>query len=101
MRTNEFSRCYVITNLVGSVPVIGPDLLFLLWGSFSIDNVTLNRFYSLHFTIPFVVVFFTIGHFISLHENGSNHHLGITPKADNIPFTPYYGIKDFFGWALV
>lgn len=62
----------VITSLIGAIPGIGGDLLFLLWGGFSIDDITLHRFYSLHFTLPFVILMLVILHFALLHEFGSN-----------------------------
>jgi len=90
----------VITSLLGSIPGIGGDILFLLWGSYSIDGVTLQRFYSLHYLIPFAIVFLVLIHVVGLHEYGSNNVLGISPKADGIPFTPYYGVKDMYTAVL-
>jgi len=71
MRTNEFSRGMVITSLLGALPGIGADILLLLWGSYAIDNTTLHRFYSLHYTLPFIIFMLTILHFALLHEFGS------------------------------
>ena len=71
LRSNEFSRSMVITSLLGALPGIGSDILFLLWGSYSIDNATLHRFYSLHYTLPFVIFMLTVVHFALLHEFGS------------------------------
>lgn len=69
--------------------------------SYSIDNATLMRFYSLHFTLPFIIVALTIFHFALLHEYGSSNPLGIHIKSDNIPFIPYYGVKDVFSIVLL
>jgi len=92
----SFWGAMVITSLLGSIPLIGGDILFLLWGSFSIDNVTLHRFYSLHYLLPFIILMVTIIHLSLLHEYGSNNPLGISTELDNAPFIPYYGIKDTF-----
>lgn len=62
----------VITNLLTTIPYIGHDLVYLIWGSFSVGNATLNRFYSLHYLLPFIIVAVTIAHLISLHEIGRN-----------------------------
>lgn len=86
----------VITSLLGAIPLVGGDILFLLWGSYSIDVMTLHRFYSLHYTLPFIILMVTIIHFALLHEFGSNNPLGISVELDNAPFIPYYGIKDAF-----
>lgn len=92
----SFWGAMVITSLVGTIPFIGNDLLILLWGSYSIDSMTLNRFYSLHYLLPFVILMVTIIHLVFLHEFGSNNPLGVSSELDNIPFIPYYGIKDTF-----
>jgi quinol-cytochrome oxidoreductase complex cytochrome b subunit len=92
----SFWGAMVITSLVGAVPLIGSDLLFLLWGSYSIDNVTLHRFYSLHYLLPFIIFMVSMIHLALLHEFGSNNPLGISVQLDNAPFIPYYGIKDVF-----
>ena len=73
-----------------------------LWGGFSVDNATLNRFFSLHFVLPFVIVGVVILHLIALHRFGSNNPIGIDVKGkqDTIPFHPYYTIKDLFGLGV-
>lgn len=91
----------VITSLVGSIPGIGPDLLFLLWGGFSIEDATLHRFYSLHFFLPFVMLFILSIHFFFLHEQGSNNPLGFSDNTDMIDFYPYYVYKDILGLVFV
>jgi quinol-cytochrome oxidoreductase complex cytochrome b subunit len=84
----------VITNLLGAIPLIGNDLVYLLWGDFSIGDSTIKRFYSLHYTLPFLIVYLTILHFIILHEYGSNNPLGVQCANDSLTFTPYYIKKD-------
>jgi ubiquinol-cytochrome c reductase cytochrome b/c1 subunit len=97
----SFWGAMVITNLLGAIPLIGGDIVYLLWVGFSIGNATLQRFYSLHFTLPFVIFMLTYVHFALLHEYGSNNPLGIPVATDNIPFIPYYGIKDLFSIFLI
>lgn len=80
----SFWGAMVITSLLGAIPGIGNDILFLLWGSYSIDNVTLHRFYSLHFTLPFVILMLSIVHLSLLHEFGSNNPLGLVVRFDHI-----------------
>jgi ubiquinol-cytochrome c reductase cytochrome b subunit len=89
----------VITNLFSAVPVVGQDLVTLLWGGFTVGNPTLNRFYSLHYLLPFVIVAVVLLHLVALHQHGSNNPLGIDKRGpqDTIPFHPYYTIKDLFG----
>lgn len=96
----SFWGATVITNLVSAVPKIGGDIVVWLWGGYSVDNATLNRFYSLHYLLPFVILGLAIIHVVFLHEHGSNNPLGITFRLDNIPFFPYYIVKDLFGIFL-
>jgi ubiquinol-cytochrome c reductase cytochrome b subunit len=91
----------VITSLVGSIPFVGNDILFLLWGGYSIDNATLHRFYSLHYLLPFLILFLSIVHILLLHEFGSSNPLGLSSRLDNIPFNPYYTLKDSFSIVLL
>jgi len=74
----------------------------LLWGGFSVDNPTLNRFFSLHYLLPFVIVGVVVLHIVALHRFGSNNPLGIDVrgKQDSIPFHPYYTVKDAFGLGV-
>jgi len=92
----SFWGAMVITSLLASIPLIGADLIFLLWGGFSIHDATLHRFYSLHFTLPFIILILVLIHLAFLHEFGSNNPLGIQFVLDKIPFAPYYVIKDLF-----
>jgi len=84
----------VITSLFYSLPFIGTELIYLLWGGFSITEVTLHRFYSLHFALPFVILGMSVFHICLLHESGSNNPVGIIFRMDISPFSPYYLLKD-------
>jgi quinol-cytochrome oxidoreductase complex cytochrome b subunit len=98
----SFWGATVITNLFSAIPGVGTDIVHLLWGGFSVDNPTLNRFYALHFLLPFVIVGVVILHIWALHQHGSSNPLGIDVKTpqDTIPFHPYYTIKDCFGFGV-
>jgi len=89
----------VITNLFSAIPVVGNKIVTLLWGGFTVGNPTLNRFFSLHYLLPFVIVAVVMLHLVALHQHGSNNPLGIDHRGpqDSIPFHPYYTIKDMFG----
>ena len=97
----SFWGATVITNLFSAIPFIGKDIVDWLWGGFAVDNPTLNRFFSLHFTFPFVIVGAVLIHLILLHEVGSNNPLGINLKTENIPFYPYFYTKDLFGLIIL
>ena len=98
----SFWGATVITNLFSAIPLVGDSIVTWLWGGFSVDNPTLNRFYSLHFLIPFIIVGIVFLHIVALHKFGSNNPTGIdlTLKQEKIPFHPYYTIKDFFGFSV-
>lgn len=91
----------VITNLFSVFP-FGESIVEWLWGGFSVDNPTLNRFFVLHYLFPFLIVGVVILHLIALHQHGSNNPLGIERKEprDSIPFHPYYTVKDLFGFGI-
>jgi ubiquinol-cytochrome c reductase cytochrome b/c1 subunit len=95
----SFWGATVITNLFSAIPVVGDSITTWLWGGFAIDNPTLNRFYALHYLLPFIIVAVVALHVIALHVHGSNNPLGIDPKGpqDTVPFHPYYTMKDGFG----
>jgi ubiquinol-cytochrome c reductase cytochrome b/c1 subunit len=95
----SFWGATVITNLFSAFPIIGDPIVTWLWGGFSVDNPTLNRFFSLHYLLPFVIVGLVVLHVWALHTVKSNNPLGIDIKGpqDTIPFHPYYTIKDLFG----
>eukprot|EP00842_Homolaphlyctis_polyrhiza_P001591 jgi/Hompol1/2432/HPOL_005998-RA len=93
----------VITNLLSAIPWIGSDLVLFIWGGFSVDNPTLNRFFSLHYLLPFILALFIVLHLMALHEYGSNNPLGISSKGDKIRFHPYFTTKDLisFFWFTI
>jgi ubiquinol-cytochrome c reductase cytochrome b subunit len=85
----------VITNLVSAIPWIGQDIVEFVWGGFSVNNATLNRFFALHFVLPFVLAALVLMHLIALHDTaGSGNPLGISGTYDRISFAPYYLFKD-------
>ena len=93
----SFWGATVITNMLSAIPWIGVDLVQLVWGGFSVDNATLNRFFSLHYLLPFILVALMIVHLMALHEHASNNPLGFNSNVDKIPFHPYFIYKDLFG----
>jgi ubiquinol-cytochrome c reductase cytochrome b subunit len=95
----SFWGATVITNLFSAIPVVGESIVTWLWGGFAVANPTLNRFYALHYLLPFVIVAVVALHVVALHVHGSNNPLGIDPKGpqDTVPFHPYYTMKDGFG----
>lgn len=98
----SFWGAKVITNLFSAIPFFGEDIVIWLWGGFSVDNPTLNRFFALHFLLPFLIVAMVMIHLVALHKHGSNNPTGIEVKTehDTIPFHPYYTVKDFFGFGV-
>jgi ubiquinol-cytochrome c reductase cytochrome b subunit len=85
----------VITNLMSAIPWIGQDIVEFLWGGFSVNNATLNRFFALHFVMPFVLAALALMHLIALHDSaGSGNPLGISGNYDRLPFAPYFIFKD-------
>ncbi|MGB2320280.1 MAG: cytochrome b [Candidatus Puniceispirillum sp.] len=98
----SFWGATVITNLFSAIPFVGESIVTWLWGGFSVDNSTLNRFFSLHYLLPFVIAGVVILHIVALHRFGSNNPIGIDTKGpqDTISFHPYYTIKDVVGIAM-
>jgi quinol-cytochrome oxidoreductase complex cytochrome b subunit len=98
----SFWGATVITNLFSAIPLVGESIVTWLWGGFTVDNPTLNRFYALHYLLPFLIVGVVMLHMLALHEHGSNNPLGIERKSpkDSLPFHPYYTVKDLFGLAV-
>jgi len=96
----SFWGATVITNLVSAIPWIGKDIVEFIWGSFSVDNATLNRFFSLHYLLPFVLAALAVLHLIAKDEHGSNNPLGVTGNTDMIPFHPYFIFKDILGFFI-
>jgi quinol-cytochrome oxidoreductase complex cytochrome b subunit len=94
----SFWAATVITNLFSAIPFVGDPIVKWLWGGFAVGNPTLNRFYSLHYLLPFVIVGVVALHVWALHVAGQNNPAGVEPKSsrDTVPFTPYATIKDLF-----
>jgi ubiquinol-cytochrome c reductase cytochrome b subunit len=92
----------VITNLFSAIPLVGQSIVTWLWGGFGVDSPTLNRFYALHFLLPFIIIAVVGLHLVALHKHGSTNPLGIdsTGPQDSIPFHPYYTAKDLFGLGV-
>ena len=85
----------VITNLMSAIPWIGQDIVEFIWGGFSVNNATLNRFFALHFLLPFVLAALVLMHLIAYHDVvGSGNPLGISANYDRLPFAPYFLFKD-------
>jgi quinol-cytochrome oxidoreductase complex cytochrome b subunit len=97
----SFWGATVITNLFSAIPLLGTSIVEWLWGGFSVSNATLNRFFSLHYLMPFLIVGFVIIHLSLLHSEGSNNPLGINKNADFISFYPYFYVKDLFSLLLL
>jgi ubiquinol-cytochrome c reductase cytochrome b subunit len=95
----SFWGATVITSLASAIPVVGMDITYWLWGGFSVDNATLNRFFSLHYLLPFVLLGLVMLHIAALHQEGSSNPLGLHGKdIDKIDFYPYFYVKDLFGF---
>ena len=103
----SFWGATVITNLFSAVPLVGDAIVSWLWGGFAVDNPTLNRFFSLHYLLPFVIVGLVAVHIWAFHTTGNSNPTGIevrrddikTTRKDTLPFWPYFMIKDIY--ALV
>jgi ubiquinol-cytochrome c reductase cytochrome b/c1 subunit len=95
----SFWAATVITNLFSAIPGVGESVVTWLWGGYSVGNPTLNRFFSLHYLLPFVILGVVVLHVWALHVAGQNNPTGVEPrgKQDTVPFTPYATIKDSFG----
>ena len=89
----------VITNFFSAIPVVGETITTWLWGGYAVGNPTLQRFFSLHYLLPFVIAGVVVLHVWALHVVGQNNPAGIEPKGDKdtVPFTPYATVKDAFG----
>ena len=89
----------VIANLFSAIPLVGDSITTWLWGAYSVNNPTLNRFFSLHYLIPFLILGLVVLHIWALHVPGNNNPVGIDikkPSKDTVPFHPYITIKDAF-----
>ncbi|WP_199089316.1 cytochrome b/b6 [Bosea sp. ASV33] len=99
----SFWGATVITNLFSALPVIGETIVTFLWGGYSVDNPTLNRFFSLHYLLPFMIFGVVVLHIWALHVVGQNNPTGVEVKnvqKDTVPFTPYATVKDIFGMVV-
>jgi len=96
----SFWGAKVITGLFGAIPLVGEPLQIWLLGGFSPDNAALNRFFSLHYLLPFVIIGVVVLHIWALHIPGSSNPTGVEVKSesDTVPFFPYFIAKD--GWTL-
>ena len=94
----SFWAATVITNLFSAIPGVGDTIVTWLWGGYAVGNPTLNRFYSLHYLLPFVIAGVVVLHIWALHVAGQGNPTGIEPKSDKdtVPFTPYATVKDGF-----
>nr|QXE46441.1 cytochrome b [Cephalcia infumata] len=96
----SFWGATVITNLLSAIPYLGVSMVQWLWGGFSVDNPTLNRFFALHFLMPFIILAMTMIHLLFLHQTGSNNPLGSNSNLDKISFHPFFTFKDLFGFCI-
>jgi ubiquinol-cytochrome c reductase cytochrome b subunit len=94
----SFWGATVITSLMGTIPVVGQAIVDWLWGGFTVNNPTLNRFFSFHFVMPFVIAGVTVIHLSLLHKDGSNNPLGVDSGIDKISFYPYIVLKDIYAF---
>nr|QID02742.1 apocytochrome b [Orbilia oligospora] len=96
----------VITNLMSAIPWVGQDIVEFIWGGFSVNNATLNRFFALHFVLPFVLAALVLMHLIGLHDTaGSSNPFGLSSNSSRVTMSPYYLFKDLitlfmFIWVL-
>lgn len=97
----SFWGATVITNFLSAIPYIGIDIVQWVWGGFSVNNATLNRFFSLHYLFPFILVGLIIIHLVLLHSSGSNNPVGINSNSDKIPFHSYFTSKDVYGFLIL
>nr|ATI24700.1 cytochrome b [Rhinocola aceris] len=96
----SFWGATVITNLLSAIPYLGETMVLWLWGGFAVDNPTLNRFFTIHFLLPFILTALIMIHLVFLHESGSSNPLGTPMNNDKIPFYPYFLIKDLLGFMV-
>nr|YP_009629409.1 cytochrome b [Saccharosydne procerus]AVV32033.1 cytochrome b [Saccharosydne procerus] len=97
----SFWGATVITNLMSAIPYLGMSLVNWIWGGFSVENPTLNRFFSIHFILPFILTLMILIHLLFLHEKGSSNPLGLKNSIDKISFHPYFTTKDILGFLIV
>nr|ASY98636.1 cytochrome b [Iris polystictica] len=97
----SFWGATVITNLLSAIPYLGVELVQWVWGGFAVDNATLNRFFTFHFVLPFIIAAMTMIHLLFLHQTGSNNPLGMNSNIDKVPFHPYFTFKDILGFIIL
>nr|YP_010988077.1 cytochrome b [Buniapone amblyops]WON66610.1 cytochrome b [Buniapone amblyops] len=97
----SFWGATVITNLISTIPYIGSNIVQWIWGGFSINNATLNRFFSFHFILPFLIIIMIFLHLFFLHISGSSNPMGTNSDLNKIPFNFYFIIKDLYGYNLI
>nr|YP_007627068.1 cytochrome b [Tanaocerus koebelei]AGC22384.1 cytochrome b [Tanaocerus koebelei] len=97
----SFWGATVITNLLSAIPYLGTDLVQWVWGGFAVDNATLNRFFTFHFVLPFIIAAMAVIHLFFLHQVGSNNPLGLNSNIDKIPFHPYFTFKDSITFVIM
>nr|YP_009348217.1 cytochrome b [Sinopodisma wulingshanensis]APX55794.1 cytochrome b [Sinopodisma wulingshanensis] len=97
----SFWGATVITNLLSAIPYLGTDLVQWVWGGFAVDNATLNRFFTFHFLLPFMIAAMAAIHLFFLHQTGSNNPLGLNGNIEKIPFHPYFTFKDSITFILM
>nr|YP_010882126.1 cytochrome b [Sungaya inexpectata]WID87027.1 cytochrome b [Sungaya inexpectata] len=97
----SFWGATVITNLLSAMPYLGEDMVQWVWGGFAVDNATLNRFFTLHFLLPFLITAMVMIHLLLLHQTGSNNPMGMNSNIDKIPFHPYFSFKDIAGLMVM
>jgi len=97
----SFWGATVITNLFSAIPFVGTSIVEWLWGGFSVDNATLNRFFSLHYLMPFAIAGLTLVHLSLLHTVGSNNPLGVNTNVDSVSFYPYFYVKDLLAFFCI
>nr|AND97169.1 cytochrome b [Theopompa sp. FY-2016a] len=97
----SFWGATVITNLLSAIPYLGVELVQWVWGGFAVDNATLNRFFTFHFVLPFIIAAMVMIHLLFLHQTGSNNPLGVNSDIDKIPFHPYFSFKDIVGFIIL
>nr|QTJ25270.1 cytochrome b [Oryzaephilus surinamensis] len=97
----SFWGATVITNMISAIPYLGNYIVQWIWGGFAVDNATLNRFFSFHFILPFLVSALIIVHLLFLHQTGSNNPLGLNSNMEKKPFHPYFSYKDMLGFMIM
>jgi ubiquinol-cytochrome c reductase cytochrome b subunit len=95
----SFWGATIIINLANAILVVGDTIVTWFWGGFSVENATLNHFFSLHYLLLFIIVRIVILHLAALHQYGYNNPLGINSFMDKIVFYPYFYIKKLVCWV--